>query len=308
MCLGISQSPHWHKAHAAFTNAMSMQHLPALKTPSFRLDGRRALVTGGSKGIGFAAATALAQAGAQVVLVARDATELIAACARINCGSGLKDTSKTSVGDAGDESSASPLARYQVLDVTDSAAVTAWVEKDIAAHGPFDVLVSNAGTNRPSTLAALEDADLDAVLDLNIKAAFYVARAVARGMLAANDGRGMPGSIIHLSSQMGHVGGPKRTVYCASKHAIEGMTKALAWELGRHQIRVNTICPTYIETPMTAPMLADPAFRAFAENGTALGRVGRIEEVMGAVVFLASDASTLVTGSALMLDGGWTAH
>ena len=201
-----------------------------------------------------------------------------------------------------------PSASYKVLDVTDSAAVSSWVEEDIAVHGPFDILVSNAGTNRPSTLADLQDADLDAVLDLNIKAAFYVARAVARGMLAANGGRGMPGSIIHLSSQMGHVGGPKRTVYCASKHAIEGMTKALAWELGRHQIRVNTICPTYIETPMTAPMLADPAFRAFAENGTALGRVGRIEEVMGAVVFLASDASTLVTGSALMLDGGWTAH
>ena len=287
---------------------MTIQPLPSLQTPSFRLDGRRALVTGGSKGIGFAAATALAQAGASVVLVARDATELIAASARINCPGGQKDASINHPSQSAEAVNAAPSARYKALDVTDSAAVSAWVEEDIAAHGPFDVLVSNAGTNRPSTLAELEDADLDAVLDLNIKAAFYVARAVARGLLAANDGRGMPGSIIHLSSQMGHVGGPRRTVYCASKHAIEGMTKALAWELGRHQIRVNTICPTYIETPMTAPMLADPAFRAFAENGTALGRVGRIEEVMGAVVFLASDASTLVTGSALMLDGGWTAH
>ena len=107
---------------------------------------------------------------------------------------------------------------------------------------------------------------------------------------------------------MGHVGGPKRSVYCATKHAIEGMTKALAWELGRQRIRVNTICPTYIETPLTAGMLADPAFREFAENGTALGRVGQLEEVMGAIVFLASDASSLVTGSALMLDGGWTAR
>ena len=287
---------------------MTMQPLPPLQTPSFRLDGRRALVTGGSKGIGFAAATALAQAGARVVLVARDATELIAACARINCRSSLKISEIDSFGPQEGTANAAAPASYKALDVTDSAAVTAWVEEDIAANGPFDVLVSNAGTNRPSTLAELEDADLDAVLDLNIKAAFYVARAVARGLLAANDGRGMPGSIIALSSQMGHVGGPRRTVYCASKHAIEGMTKALAWELGRHQIRVNTICPTYIETPMTAPMLADPAFRAFAENGTALGRVGRIEEVMGAVVFLASDASSLVTGSALMLDGGWTAH
>ena len=281
---------------------------PSLHTPSFRLDGRRALVTGGSKGIGFAAATALVQAGAQVVLVARDATELIAACARINCLNDQKGALTDQTNQSALFAGAALAAGYKVLDVTDSAAVSSWVEEDIAAHGPFDVLVSNAGTNRPSTLAELEDADLDAVLNLNIKAAFYVARAVARGLLAANDGRGMPGSIIHLSSQMGHVGGPKRTVYCASKHAIEGMTKALAWELGRHQIRVNTICPTYIETPMTAPMLADPAFRAFAENGTALGRVGRIEEVMGAVVFLASDASSLVTGSALMLDGGWTAH
>ena len=248
------------------------------------------------------------QAGANVVLVARDATELIAASARINCRSGQKDSAFNHLNQQEGIANAAPSASYKALDVTDSAAVSAWVEEDIAANGPFDVLVSNAGTNRPSTLAELEDVDLDAVLDLNIKAAFYVARAVARGLLAANDGRGMPGSIIHLSSQMGHVGGPRRTVYCASKHAIEGMTKALAWELGRHQIRVNTICPTYIETPMTAPMLADPAFRAFAESGTALGRVGRIEEVMGAVVFLASDASTLVTGSALMLDGGWTAH
>ena len=281
---------------------------PFLQTPSFRLDGRRALVTGGSKGIGFAAATALVQAGARVVLVARDATELIAACARINCPNGQKDVITDQANQPAESASAAPAACYKVLDVTDSAAVSRWVEADIAANGPFDVLVSNAGTNRPSTLTELQDADLDAVLDLNIKAAFYVARAVARGLLAANGGRGMPGSIIHLSSQMGHVGGPRRTVYCASKHAIEGMTKALAWELGRHQIRVNTICPTYIETPLTAPMLADPAFRVFAENGTALGRVGRIEEVMGAVVFLASDASSLVTGSALMLDGGWTAH
>ena len=254
-----------------------MQPLLPLQTPSFRLDGRRALVTGGNKGIGFAAVTALVQVGAGVVLVARDTTELIAASARIDCCSGQKDSAFNHLNQQQGITNTAPLASYKALDVTDSAAVLAWVEKDIAANGPFDVLVRNAGTNRPSALAELEDADLDAVLDLNIEAAFYIARAVTRGLLAANDWRGMPGSIIHLSSQMGHVDGPKRTVYCASKHAIESMTKALAWELGRRQIRVNTICPTYIETPMTALMLA-------------------------------SDASTLVTGSALMLDGGWTAH
>ena len=262
------------------------------QTPSFRLDGRRALVTGGSKGIGLAAAAALVQAGASVTLVARNASELIAACnqltlARADNSSGI---------------------RHAVLDVTDSRAVSQWMASDIAVHGPFDILVNNAGTNRPSTLLEMQDADLDAMIDLNIKAAFYVAREVARGLLAANGGQGKPGSIINISSQMGHVGGPKRAVYCATKHAMEGMTKALAWELGRQQIRVNTLCPTYIETSMTAPMLADPAFREFAENGTALGRVGRLDEVMGAVVFLASDASSLMTGSALMLDAGWTAR
>ena len=273
------------------------------QTPSFRLDGRRALVTGGSKGLGLAAAAALVQAGASVTLVARNTTELIAACALLTRATGIKD--------AKNRAEIQFAAQYAALDVTQAKDVAEWMAHDIATHGPFDILVNNAGMNRPSTLIEMQDADLDAVIDLNIKAAFYVAREMARGLLAADDGKGgkgKPGSIINMSSQMGHVGGPRRTLYCATKHAIEGMTKALAWELGRHQIRVNTLCPTYIETPMTAPMLADPAFREFAENGTALGRVGRIEEIMGAVVFLASDASTLVTGSALMVDGGWTAR
>jgi NAD(P)-dependent dehydrogenase (short-subunit alcohol dehydrogenase family) len=251
----------------------------ALKTPSFRLDGRHALVTGAGRGIGLAAAHALAQAGAQVTLVARSGVEIDAACAAIR------------------EDGA--VAHGGVLDVTESASV----QRFVAERGPFDILVNNAGTNRPSLITDMLDADLDAVLALNVKACMYVTREVARGMMAT--GRG--GSIITVSSQMGHVGGPRRSLYCATKHAVEGMTKALAWELGRHRIRVNTLCPTYIETAMTAPMLADPAFREFAQNGTALGRVGRLDEVMGAVVFLASDASTLVTGSALMVDGGWTA-
>ena len=253
---------------------------PVLRTPSFRLDGRRALVTGAGRGIGLAAACAMAQAGAEVLLVARTAAEVGAACDLI-CADGGK-------------------AQSAVLDVTDSAAVA----KLVAEHGPFDILVNNAGTNRPSLITDMTDADYDAVMGLNVRATMFVTREVARGMVAA--GRG--GSVITVSSQMGHVGGPKRSLYCATKHAVEGMTKALAWELGPHRIRVNTVCPTYIETAMTASMLADPAFRSFAETGTALGRVGQLEEVMGAMVFLASDASTLVTGSALMVDGGWTAH
>ena len=267
-----------------------------LQTPSFRLDGRRALVTGASSGIGLAAASALFQAGANVTLVARSAPDLIAARASILAATGPGDAKKL------------PTVEIQSLDVTDSARVAQWVASDALANGPFQVLVNNAGTNRPSNLVDMQDTDLDAVIDINIKAAFYVTRAVARSLQAGGDAPAKPASIINVSSQMGHVGGPKRSVYCATKHAMEGMTKALAWELGKQRIRVNTICPTYIETPMTAGMLADPAFREFAENGTALGRVGQLEEVMGAIVFLASDASSLVTGSALMLDGGWTAR
>ena len=252
-----------------------------------RLDGRAALVTGGSKGIGLAASAALLEAGADVTIVARsqpdlDAAEAALLAARVREGQQV---------------------RACRLDVTDSLAVAALVAAQAATH-PFEILVNNAGMNRPSPLVEMRDADLDAVLDLNVKAAFYVAREVVRALLAA----GRPGSIINLSSQMGHVGGPKRTLYCATKHAVEGLTKALAWEVGRHGIRANTLCPTYIETEMTAGMLADAAFRDFAEGGTALGRIGRLDEVMGAVVFLASDASSLVTGSALMLDGGWTAR
>ncbi len=256
-------------------------------TPSFRLDGRRALVTGGSKGLGLAAAHALAQAGAQVLVVARNATELIAACTSIDgaCGNNQLKSS------------------YAVLNVQDSQAVDAL----FAQQGPFDVVVNNAGTSRPRLLAEASNEDLDVILDLNIKAAFYVARAAARSMLAAVAQGQKGGSIINMSSQMGHIGAAKRTAYCASKHAVEGMSKALAWELGPHNIRVNTICPTYIETPMTAPLLASPEFMQWAVPKIALGRIGQPEEVMGAVVFLASDASSLMTGSALMLDGGWTA-
>ena len=249
------------------------------RTPSFRVDGRRALITGASRGIGLAAAAALAQAGAHVTLVARSESELQQACEQIRAAGGQAD----------------PL----VLDVTDSQAVSALLD----AAGPFQILVNNAGLNRPKPLVEVDDADIDAVFDLNVKATLFVTRAVTRGLLAA----GLPGSIITVSSQMGVVGSPRRTLYCASKHAVEGMTKALAWELGSCGIRVNTVCPTFIETAMTAGMFADAGFRDWVTSRIALGRVGQVEEIMGAVVFLASDASSLMTGSALMLDGGWSA-
>ncbi|WPB55461.1 SDR family NAD(P)-dependent oxidoreductase [Xylophilus sp. GOD-11R] len=245
----------------------------------FGLQGRRALVTGGGRGLGLAAAAALAQAGAEVTLAARSQAELESACAAIRAAGGVAD--------------------HLVLDVTDSAAVTAAIRE----RPPFQVLVNNAGMNRPKLLVDTLDEDIDAVFALNVKATFYVTREVARSLQAA----GLPGSIVNVSSQMGHVGSPRRTLYCASKHAVEGMSKALAWELGPAGIRVNTLCPTFIETAFTAPMFADAAFRQFVLDKIALGRLGQIHEVMGPVVFLASDASSLMTGSALMLDGGWTA-
>ena len=233
----------------------------------------------GAGASGLAAAAALAEAGAEVTLAARSADELERACAAIRAAGGRAD--------------------WLVLDVTDSAAVA----DAIRARPPFQVLVNNAGMNRPKLLTETLDDDIDAVFALNVKATFYVTREVARSLQAA----GLPGSIINVSSQMGHVGSPRRTLYCASKHAIEGMSKALAWELGPSGIRVNTLCPTFIETAFTAPMFKDAAFRQFVVDKIALARLGRIDEVMGPVVFLASDASSLMTGSALMLDGGWTA-
>ena len=249
------------------------------RTPSFSLRGKRALVTGAGRGIGLAAAHALAQAGADVVLAARTREQLESACSIINADGGN--------------------AQPWCVDVTDPAAVRAGVEQ----LGPFPILVNNAGTNRPALLVDTRDEDLDAVLDLNVKAAFYVAREVARGLVNA----AMPGSLINISSQMGHVGGPKRTVYCATKHALEGFTKALAWELGDANIRVNSICPTFIDTEMTRKMFEDDVFRQYVTSRIALGRMARLEDVMGAIVFLASDAAAMVTGSALMVDGGWTA-
>lgn len=249
------------------------------KTPSFRLDGRRAVVTGAGRGIGLALAAALGEAGAAVTLVARSASEIDAAAEAIRQAGGDADAA--------------------TLDVADLAAVRGF----FAARPAFDVLINNAGTNRPKPMQEVSEADYDAVLDLNVKSAFFVAQACVRRMIEA----GTSGSLIHIGSQMGHVGGPNRSLYCASKWALEGMNKAFALDLAAHGIRSNIIAPTFIETPMTRPFFEDAGFRASVLAKIKLGRLGAVEDLMGAALFLASPASALVTGTSLLIDGGWTA-
>jgi NAD(P)-dependent dehydrogenase (short-subunit alcohol dehydrogenase family) len=257
-----------------------MVNLTLTRTPSFRLDGRRALITGGGRGIGLAAASALAEAGAHVTLAARTKAEIEDAAAAIRSQGASAD--------------ALPL------DVTDIDAV----RRALAAREPYQVLVNNAGMNRPKMLGDVTIDDFDTIMGLNVRAAYFMAQTVAVRLLEAK----LPGSIINVSSQMGHVGAARRTVYCASKHAMAGFTKAMAIELAPHNIRVNSLGPTFLETPMTKPFFENKAFRDEVLGKIKLGRLGQLEELTGAIVFLASDASSLMTGSALVLDGGWTAE
>ncbi len=249
-------------------------------TPSVRLVGRRAFGPGGGGGDGAGAAAALAQAGAKVFPAARSLGEIEA----------VVDAIRDEGGDA----------QAIALDVTDVAAA----RQCLAALPPFDILVNNAGTNRPKPMIEVTIDDYDVVDSLNLKAAFFLAQAVVSQLVTA----GRPGSIIHISSQMGHVGAANRTLYCATKHGLEGLTKAMAVELGPLGIRVNSIAPTFIETPMTRPFLEDEAFRSSVLAKIKLGRLGIVEDVMGAIVYLASDAAALVTGTSLRVDGGWTAE
>jgi NAD(P)-dependent dehydrogenase (short-subunit alcohol dehydrogenase family) len=251
---------------------------------TFRLDGRSALVTGAGRGIGRACAMALAQAGAEVWLAARsrDEIERVAAAVR---GAGGK-------------------AHAEVCDVTSPQQV-----RELIAKIPLlDVLVNNAGSNIPEPFIEVSEAHLDRLLELNVRAAFLVAQAAAKKMLEAPERKARGGAILHMSSQMGHVGAPNRSVYCLTKHALEGLTKAMALELAPHGIRVVSIAPTFVETPMTRPMLARPEFGEWVRSRIPGGRVGQPEEVAAAVVFAASPAASLLTGTSLIVDGGWTAQ
>lgn len=255
-----------------------MTRLP--RTPSFRLDGKRALVTGASSGIGQGCAVALAEVGAHVVCAAR----------------GVEKLQATVDAMAAEGWSAEALA----LDMADLDALS----DAMTGQAPFDVVVNSAGMARHGPALETTPEDYDAVMDLDLRAAYFLSAGAAKGMQAA----GLRGSIIHISSQMGHVGGIDRAVYCAAKHGLEGMIKAMAVEWGPMGIRVNTICPTFIRTPLAQVTLDNPERARWITDKIKLGRVGEVEDIMGAVAYLASDASAMVTGTALLIDGGWTAE
>ena len=250
------------------------------KLPSFKLDGKRALVTGAGRGIGMGASIALAESGANVTLVSRTEKELKDLTDHIN--------------------SQGFTASFEVLDVNNEDEVLSFINN----AEPFDILVNNAGTNRPAKLIETKIEDFDYVMSLNVRSVISLTKLVVKKMLDAN----IKGSIINVSSQMGHVGGPNRTTYCSSKFAIEGFTKSLAIELGPDGIRVNAICPTFIQTPMTEPFLKDEDFKKTTIGMIPIGRLGEVTDLMGPFVFLASDASSLMTGSSVLVDGGWTAR
>ena len=258
--------------------------IPGDVSHKFRLDGRTALITGAGRGIGRSVAIALAHAGAQVWLMARTQSDLESAVSEITA--------------------AGARAHALVCDVTDAAAVN----RAVAALPVLDVLVNNAGSNIPEPFVNVSEANLDRVLDLNIRATFITAQAAVQKMLESPQRKVRGGVVINITSQMGHVGAPMRTVYCLTKHAIEGFTKALAVELAPHNIRVNSIAPTFLETPLTAPMFAKPEFAQWVMDRIPLGRLGQLDEVAAAVVFVASEAASLMTGASLVIDGGWTAQ
>lgn len=246
-------------------------------TPSSRLDGKRALVTGAGRGIGVACAAALAEAGAHVTLAARTASEIDNVAKAIREGGGRADA--------------------LVLDVTDIEST----RRIIGAQAPFDILINNAGTNKPMPFLDVTPENYDLITDLNVRAAFFVAQAVARGLRDAGKG----GSFINMSSIAGHIAIAGRVVYITSKHAVEGLTKSLALDLAPMKIRVNAIAPTFIVTEMTKSYFENVDFLNATLAKISLKRLGQVEDLMGAVVYLASDASGFMTGASLRIDGGW---
>ena len=249
------------------------------KTPSFRLDGKRALVTGASSGIGQACAIALGEAGAHVVAAARRVDKLEETVEAIKSAGG----------------SAEALA----FDQADLPAMQATLD----GLSAFDVVLNSAGLARhgPALDATVEN--YDAVMAVNLRGAYFLSAWTAKRMIEAGNG----GSIIHISSQMGHVGGIERSIYCATKFGVEGMVKAMAIEWGKHRVRINSIAPTFILTDFTRKAFDDPEKRDWIMGKIKLDRPGEVEDIMGAAVYLASDAGAMVTGTSMLIDGGWTA-
>jgi NAD(P)-dependent dehydrogenase (short-subunit alcohol dehydrogenase family) len=256
----------------------AMKTLPTL--PSFRLDGKRALVTGAGRGIGLASAAALAEAGADVTLTARTTADVEAAAAAIRAR-GQKASALT-------------------MDVTKVAETRELITK----FGPYDILVNNAGGARHGPALDTTEENFDFVVDMNLKGSYFAAQAVARGLVAAKK----PGSLIHITTQMAHVGGPNRSVYCGTKWGVEGYSKAMAIEFAPRAIRSNTVAPTFVMTEMVKKFFEDPKFKDWVMSKIKLGRLANLEDLMGPVVFLASDASAMMTGTSLLVDGGWTAE
>ena len=257
----------------------------AKKSPSFRLDGRTALVTGAGAGIGEGIAFGLAEAGATVVLVGRTAESLRQSAARID--------------EAGFNK-----ASVRVCDVLDVDAVKAMISQ----LPSLDILINNPGTNIPEPFLDVPEEHFDAIMTLNARGSFFVAQAATRKMLDDPARAAKGGAVVNVTSQMGHVGSPNRTVYCMSKHALEGLTKAMAVELAPHRIRVNSIAPTFVDTPLVRRIVDTPEKRAFLVSKIPMGEMARVEDVVGAAVFLSSPAAAMITGACLLVDGGWTAQ
>lgn len=252
--------------------------------PSFRVDGQWALVTGAGAGIGAGIAVGLAEAGANVVLVGRSPAP-------------LEET-------AGNVRALGRQAVTMPCDVTDRAAIRA----GIANLPTLDILINNAGISIPEPFLEVPDASLDATVSLNVTATYVVSQAAIRKMLEDPQRRAKGGAIVNISSQMGHIGAANRTAYCMSKHAVEGLTKALAIELAPQRIRVNSVGPTLVDTPLSRRIVDTPEKRTYFESRIPLGALATVDDIVAATVYLASPAAKMVTGAHLLVDGGWTAQ
>ena len=251
---------------------------------NYNLKNKTAVVTGAGKGLGRACAIALAEAGANLIIISRTKKDLDEVSKNIKR---LKSKCKS-----------------YVCDITNYSEI-----KEIINQQPkIDILINNAGNNIPEHFTKVKTKNMEYLVKINTIATFNLAQLCALKMIKTKNRKKIGGAIVNMSSQMGHVGGPNRTTYCSTKFAIEGFTKSLAIELGPNGIRVNSICPTFIKTPMTEPFLKDEDFKKQVLSMIPLGRLGEISDLMGPFVFLASDASSLMTGSSVLVDGGWTSR